>query len=53
MCVPWIDAFAEFVGQKISVRWSEDSDRIFRVSDVDGIIEDDEYESMDRLRFAP
>ena len=48
LCVPWIDAFAELVGQKISVRWSEDSDRIFRVSDVDGIIEDDEYEAMAR-----
>ena len=41
-CVPWIDAFAELIGENILVCWSDDSDRIFRVSDSDGVIEDDE-----------
>ena len=50
-CVPWIDAFAELIGEKISVCWSDDSGRIFRVSDADGLIESDENEAMDDQSF--
>ncbi len=37
-CVPWIDAFAELVGQNISVVWEDhiQTERIFRVSGRDG-----------------
>ena len=37
VCVPWIDAFAEWVGEKISVRYHDESEsRTYRVSDADG-----------------
>ncbi len=40
VCVPWIDAFAERVGQEIVVQWVDTSDGIaFRVSDRDGTID--------------
>ena len=51
-CLPWIDAFAELVGEAISVLWSEDSARTFRVSDADGIIEDDEDEAINGAASA-
>jgi len=46
VCVPWIDAFAELVGHKISVVWGEETTgaRTFRVNEADGFIEDEEYE---------
>jgi len=40
VCVPWIDAFAERVGQEILVQWLDTNDALgFRVSDRDGKIE--------------
>jgi len=41
VCVPWIDAFAERVGQNITVQWlNTEHGAEFRVSDRDGAIED-------------
>jgi len=41
VCVPWIDAFAERVGQEIVVQWVETNNGVhFRVSDRDGRIAD-------------
>ncbi len=53
VCVPWIDAFAECVGQKVSVRWSEDAKvaRVFHVSDADGIIDEEQDRAIDGLAF--
>jgi len=40
VCVPWIDAFAERVGQNITVQWLDTKQGSeFRVSDRDGAIE--------------
>jgi len=52
VCVPWIDAFAELIGQNISVRWSENTKMDFRVSDADGVIEHDEDDALDDLTSA-
>ena len=39
LCVPWVDAFAEHVGQDIIVQWiGTKQDHVFRVSDRDGRI---------------
>ncbi len=41
ICVPWIDAFAERVGQEVVVQWADTSDEIvFCVSNGDGRIDD-------------
>jgi len=44
ICVPWIDAFAELVGRKVSVYWGDRAKnaRIFHVSDADGNVEEEE-----------
>ncbi len=44
VCVPWIDAFAELVGRKISVYWGDRAkdDRVFRVTDADGNVDDED-----------
>jgi len=46
ICVPWIDAFAELVGRKISVYWGDRAkgDRVFHVSDADGNVDEEEEE---------
>ncbi len=39
VCKPWIDAFAERVGQEIVVQWVDTNNGVqFRVSDRDGTI---------------
>lgn len=36
-CVPWIDAFAENIGQRITVRWVEpEVEQVYRLHDSDG-----------------
>ena len=44
VCVPWIDAFAELVGRKVSVYWGNRAkdDRVFHVTDADGNVDEDE-----------
>jgi len=47
VCVPWIDAFAERVGEKISVRYDDESEsRTYRVGDADGNIDDDDDDDV-------
>ncbi len=47
VCVPWIDAFAERVGETISVRYDDESEsRMYRVSDADGKIDHDEDDDV-------
>lgn len=47
VCVPWIDAFAERVGENISVRYDDESEsRTYRVSDADGNIDQDEDDDV-------
>jgi len=44
ICVPWIDAFAELVGRKVSVYWSDRAKgkRVFHVTDADGNVDEEE-----------
>jgi len=44
VCVPWIDAFAELVGRKVSVYLGDRAkdDRVFRVSDADGNVDEED-----------
>jgi len=44
VCVPWIDAFAELVGRKVSVYWGDrvKNDRVFYVTDADGNVDEEE-----------
>jgi len=44
VCVPWIDAFAELVGRKVSVYWGNRAkdDRVFHVTDADGNVDEEE-----------
>jgi len=44
VCVPWIDAFAELVGRKISVYWGDRAkdDRVFHVTDADGNVDEED-----------
>ncbi len=44
VCVPWIDAFAELVGRVVSVSWGDRAkdDRVFRVTDADGNVDDED-----------
>ncbi len=44
VCVPWIDAFAELVGRKVSVFWGDRAkdDRVFHVTDADGNVVEEE-----------
>ncbi len=44
ICVPWIDAFAELVGRKVSVYWGDrtKNERVFHVSDADGNVDEEE-----------
>ncbi len=44
VCVPWIDAFAELVGRKVSVYWSDrvKDDRVFHVTDADGNVDEED-----------
>ncbi len=47
VCVPWIDAFAERIGEKISVRYDDESEsRTYRVSDADGNVDQDKDQDL-------
>lgn len=47
-CVPWIDAFAEWIGERVAVEWreSEHEANRFRVSERDGVLPEAEEEEL-------